>query len=78
MSADGRANLNQNAIMQSISANSPEALARLIRQIRVPMQIISFTATDGLHTCYFRSHIKIRVIRRSVEQRERLSDADRQ
>jgi hypothetical protein len=68
--SDGLANLNQNSILQQLSANSPERLANLIRQIKVPMQIIGFTASGGLHTCYFRSWHKIKVVRQKVEQAE--------
>jgi len=70
--SDGLANLNNNSILQDISAGSPERLTELIRQIRVPFQIIDIVAVPGKYTCFFRSQHKIRVIKNKVDQNARL------
>jgi hypothetical protein len=73
--ADGAANLNQNSILQEISADSPDGLAALVRKIRVPIQIINIVAVPGKYTCFFRSFHKIKVIGKAqVNHRERLRD----
>ena len=56
---EGLATFNANANLQTISAGSAEALATLIRQIRVPLHIVSIVADGGTHTAYVRSHHRI-------------------
>ena len=53
---------NQNSVLQSLTAATPEELTALIRQIRYEVQIIGFTADQSGHHCYFRCMQKIRVV----------------
>ena len=50
---------NQNSVVQSLSAASPEQLTALLRQITVETQILGFTADASGHHCYFRCRQKI-------------------
>lgn len=59
--------LNQNSVLQSITAATPEKLCELMRSIKMPVQIIGFTASAEGHTCYFRCMQKI-VIKNKIAQ----------
>lgn len=50
---------NQNSVLQSLTAATPDELTALIRSIKMPVQILGFTSDQGRHTCYFRCLQKI-------------------
>jgi len=53
--SDGTAQLNANGNLQTMSADSPAALAALVRQVKAPLlHILGFVADSGVHTVYFR------------------------
>lgn len=73
---------NQNSVVQSLSAASPEQLTKLLRQITVETQILGFTADASGHHCYFRCMQKIKVVdgksdhkEGGIQNSDRLDDA---
>jgi len=59
--------LNQNSVLQSLTAATPSELSALIRSIRMPVQILGFTADASGHHCYFRCMKKIVVRNKKAE-----------
>ena len=59
MSSDS---LNQNSVLQSLTAATPSDLTALMRSIKMPVQIIGFTADESGHHCYFRCMQKVIVV----------------
>jgi hypothetical protein len=52
---------NQNSVLQSLTAATPEKLCELMRSIKMPTQIIGFASNPGEFVCYFRCLQKVTV-----------------
>lgn len=52
--------LNAYDSVQCLVASTPEGLCEMISSIRKPIKIISITAMNNRHICYFTGSFKIR------------------